>query len=74
MEEFYLLEKLSRDIGLTDRDETFFQKYKRLLMERITKFYIDHIPIDYIQEMSPVCKFSNFKPVQYFIAVEIFHT
>ena len=74
MEAFYRSEKLSKDIDLAVRNESSFQKYKRLLMERLTKFYIDHIPIVYIQKMSPVCKFSNFKPVQYFIAVNIFHT
>jgi len=54
MEEFYLSEKLSTDISLTD--ETSFQKYKRVLKEKLTKFYVDHIPIESIQEMSPVCK------------------
>jgi len=52
MEEFYLSEKLSTDISLTD--ETSFQKYKRVLKEKLTKFYVDHIPIESIQEMSPV--------------------
>ena len=53
MEEFYLSENIS-DICLTN--ETPFQKYRRLLLERFNKLYVDHIPIDSIQEMSPVCK------------------
>ena len=60
MEAFYRSEKLSRprDIGLTDRDESSFQKYKRKLIELFTKFYIHNIPIVSFQEMNPVCKFT----------------
>jgi len=55
MEAFYLSEKIA-SVSFVDLDETTFQKYKRIFKEKIAKFYVDHIPVDSIQEMSPVCK------------------